>query len=288
VKVLITGAGGQLGRALQVKAPQDATVIALTRADLDVTDAAAVARIVMEHKPDLLFNAAAFTNVDRAEREWDSAQAVNSTAVGFLAEAAVHAGARFVHISTDYVFGGTRSQPYRPDDMPDPVNAYGHSKWAGERAALAVNPKSLIVRTAWLYAPEASNFVSTVLRSLSTQPQIEVVADQMGSPTYAPGLAGALWTLARQGATGILHYSDSGVASRYDFAVAIQEEAYALGLCKNTASIAPVATLDDDKRAKRPAVVVLEKSRTWMALGSKAPHWRTNLRTMLRDVRARG
>jgi len=281
MKVLITGAGGQLGSALQTMAPQDAIIIAMAKIDLDITDAAAVLRVMKEHKPQLIFNAAAYTDVDRAEHEPGKAQAVNGTAVGVLAAEAVKAGARFVHVSSDYVFGGMKGAPYRPEDSPDPINAYGKSKLDGERAALASDPGSLIVRAAWVYAHSTKNFVDTMLKSMRRQSEIYVVDDQIGTPTYAPGLASALWTLARKGAEGIFHYTDSGVASRYEFASAIREKALALGLLASAGPVIPISTIEDGTCAKRPLFSVLDKSKTWAAMTHTAPHWRTNLHSML-------
>lgn len=285
MRALIVGAKGQLGRGLLATAPDDATIIAHGSDTLDITDAAAVQTAVAAAKPDILFNAAAYTAVDRAESEADRAHAVNATAVGLLAAAARAAGARFVHISTDFVFDGLSGVAYAPDAPTNPVSAYGRSKLAGEAAAGA---DALIVRTAWVYAPTGGNFVRTMLRLMAERPEVRVVADQIGTPTYAPGLAAALWALAGRGLTGIHHYTDSGAASWYDFAVAIQEEALAAGLLTSAVPIIPIATADYPTPARRPHFSVLDKQSSFAALGGPAPHWRANLRMMIEAIRTYG
>ncbi|HEX7855578.1 MAG TPA: dTDP-4-dehydrorhamnose reductase [Sphingobium sp.] len=281
MKVLIVGGKGQLGRGLQASAPQGADIVSHDIDTLDITDKAAVDAMVRAVGPDIVFNAAAYTAVDKAESEEDAALAVNATAVGLLADAARENGAHFVHVSTDFVFDGTASAPYRPDAVPNPLSAYGRTKLAGERAA---GDDALIVRTAWVYAPTGGNFVRTMLRLMAQHPQVRVVADQIGTPTYAPDLAKALWALAEQRVTGIFHYTDSGVASWYDFAVAIQEEAVAAGLLETAVPIIPIATSDYPTPAVRPQFSVLDKSAISELLGGPAPHWRTNLRRMIAAI----
>ena len=285
MKVLITGAHGQLGRCLQATAPADAEIVGHDHDTVDITDAAQVAAVVAAEKPDILFNAAAYTAVDKSESDEARALAVNATAVGYLADAARSNGARLVHVSTDFVFDGRSSTPYTPDAPTAPLGAYGRTKLAGEKAAGA---DSLIVRTAWVYAPTGGNFVRTMLRLMAERPELRVVADQIGTPTYAPGLAAALWTLAGQGARGIYHYTDSGAASWYDFAVAIQEEALAAGLLNQAVPVTPITTADFPTAAKRPAYSVLDKQTTFAALGKPAPHWRVQLRAMIEEIRTNG
>lgn len=285
MKVLVTGAAGQLGRALRQSAPADAELVALARDGLDLADGDAIAAVVAHHSPDLIFNAAAYTAVDRAESDEATARLINATAVGHLAGAASEIGARLVHISTDFVFDGASGRPYRPSDPTGPLGLYGRTKLEGEQAA---GPDALIVRTSWVYAPIGANFVRTMLRLMGARSELGVVADQIGTPTYAPGLAAVLWALAGQGARGILHYTDSGVASWYDFAVAIQEEALAIGLLERPAAIRPIATSDYPTPARRPHFSVLEKDETWALLGGAAPHWRTNLRIMLGECKLNG
>jgi dTDP-4-dehydrorhamnose reductase len=285
MKVLITGANGQVGRALQATAPAGAQLLLTDVGELDICDAVAVERFVADAAPSLIINSAAYTAVDKAEGDAALAQAINADAVGNLAAAAGRHGARLVHISTDFVFDGTRGRPYRPDDAPNPLSVYGSTKLAGEQAA---GPDALTVRTSWVYAAVGGNFVHTMLRLMRERDEIRVVADQIGSPTFATGIAETLWALSAQGLAGIFHYTDSGAASWYDFAVAIQEEALALGLLDRQAKVTPIATSDYPTPATRPSYSVLDKSATIAALGGPAPHWRVNLRKMLQEVKTNG
>jgi dTDP-4-dehydrorhamnose reductase len=284
MKALIVGSKGQLGRALVASAPTDVEILAYASDTLDITDEAAVNAAVRAARPDYIFNAAAYTAVDKAETDESKALAVNATAVGFLANAAQGVGAKLVHVSTDFVFDGLLGTPYRPDAETSPLGAYGRTKLAGERLA----GDALIVRTAWVYAPQGNNFVRTMLRLMAERSEVKVVADQIGTPTYAPGLAAALWKLAIQGVHGVHHYTDAGAASWYDFAVAIQEEALALGLLTKAVPVIPIGTIDFPTPARRPHFSVLEKSSTFAALGGPASHWRTNLRIMLSEIKTNG
>jgi len=280
VRVLITGARGQLGRALIATAPSDVMPDATDLAELDITDAAAVEAHVAAFGPNLVINAAAYTAVDKAESEEAAAMRINAEAVDNLASAASASGARLVHVSTDFVFDGRQSSPYAPDAAPNPLSAYGRTKLAGEQAAGA---DALIVRTAWVYAAEGGNFVRTMLRLMAERDRLRVVADQIGTPTFATGLAEAIWALAGQGARGIYHHTDSGAASWYDFAVAIQEEALTRGLLTRAVPIEPIATIDYPTPAQRPAYSVLDKRATSALIGV-APHWRVRLRQMLEEL----
>jgi dTDP-4-dehydrorhamnose reductase len=284
MKVLITGHRGQLGDALLKCAPAHAEVTAIDRDELDLTQPDAVTAFVNACAPDLILNAAAYTAVDRAETDQAAAQAVNGDAVGTLAGLAHKRGAKLVHISTDFVFGDGASRPIPPDAPTNPLGVYGATKLDGEHRAIGNAPDALVIRTAWVYAPHGGNFVKTMLRLMGERPEIRVVADQIGAPTYAPGLAAAMWKLADVGAQGIMHYSDAGAASWYDFAVAIQEEALAIGLLDRAATIVPIRTEDYPTPARRPSYSLLDSSATWAALGGPAPHWRTNLRTMLQEL----
>ncbi len=280
MRLLLTGATGQLGQALAAAAPADAHLVALDRAALDLAEGDAIARAIVDHAPTLVVNAAAYTAVDRAESEPDLAHAVNAVAPGLLAAAAARAGAAFVHVSTDFVFDGTLGRPYRPDDAANPLSVYGRTKWEGEEAVRAAHPSPLIVRTAWVHAAGGRNFVATMLRLMAERAEIGVVADQLGTPTHADGLARALLELAQAGVTGTHHWTDAGVASWYDFAVAIREEALSLGLLARAAVVRPIATADYPTPARRPAYGILDKASAWAVTGPPA-HWREGLRACL-------
>lgn len=280
MKVCVTGVNGQVGKALLASAPAEATIEAVDRTRLDLSDSAAIAGFVTETRPDLVINAAAYTAVDRAESESDAAFAVNRDAVAAFAGALAGTGGKLVTVSTDFVFDGTSPRAYRPDDPRNPLSAYGRSKAAGEDAA---GKDALIVRTAWVHAAGGANFVRTMLRLMGEKDSLGVVADQIGAPTWATGLATTIWGLAAEGATGVWHHSDAGVASWYDLAVAIQEEALALGLLSRAIPIHPIATSAYPTPARRPAFSLLDSTATRELLGDHFTHWRVNLRHMLEE-----
>jgi dTDP-4-dehydrorhamnose reductase len=281
MKVLITGANGQLGRALQATARLGVSIIAAGSAELDIGDAAAVDALLSAERPDAIFNAAAYTAVDKAESEEALAMRINAEGVANLARGAAAVGARLVHVSTDFVFDGRSGIPYAPEAPTAPLGVYGRTKRQGE---IATGPDALIVRTAWVYGSQGGNFVRTMLRLMAERDEVRVVADQIGTPTFAASLADALWRLHAAGAKGLFHYTDSGAASWYDFAVAIQEEALAIGLLARAVPVIPIATSDYPTPAARPHYSVLDKSATFALLGGAAPHWRVNLRKMLKDI----
>jgi dTDP-4-dehydrorhamnose reductase len=280
MKVLLTGAAGQVGQALAASVPQGWSMAALTRTDLDIGEAAQVDAAVEARAPDLIVNAAAYTAVDKAESEPELAFRINRDGAAHLATAAHKRGARLVHLSPDFVFEGSGGRPYRTDDPTRPLGVYGASKLAGEHAVAAAAPDSLILRTAWVYGPVGANFLATMLRLMASRPELGVVADQVGTPTSTPTLAGAIWSLVQAGARGIWHYTDAGAASWYDFAVAIAEEALAAGLLSQAPLVKPIATADYLTPAKRPAYSVLDKTATCALIGP-APHWRVALRAVL-------
>lgn len=286
MKVVITGADGQLGRELQRTASPAHDLVALTRGDLDLTDGDAVSSVIRALEPEAVINAAAYTAVDRAEEERDRAFAVNADGAGRLAEAAARAGAMMIHISTDFVFGESHGRPRLPSERPEPLGVYGASKLAGEaKVAAATGEAALILRTAWVYSRYGRNFVTAILERIRGGDAIGVVSDQVGSPTWARGLAQALWRALVLGLDGIHHWTDAGVASWYDFAVAIQDEALDLGLLEHSVQIRPLRSADYETAAPRPAFSVLDKTATWEALGVEPSSWRHALRVMLGELR---
>lgn len=280
MKALVTGANGQLGRALLGCVPEGWNAVALDRAVLDLSDAGAIERLVDQEQPDLVINAGAYTAVDRAESEPDLAQAVNAGAPAAFARALAGSSARLVQISTDFVFDGGRGQPYRPLDLRNPQSVYGTSKAAGEDGA---GDRAIIVRTSWVHAAGGANFVRTMLRLMRERDELRVVADQIGSPTWASGLADTVWGLAAKAEPGIYHHRDAGVASWYDFAEAIAQEAAVLGLIGRVPTIVPIATADYPTPAQRPAYSVLDVSETRALLGDPHLHWRAQLKSMLQE-----
>jgi dTDP-4-dehydrorhamnose reductase len=285
VKAVVTGAGGQLAKSWIAAAPPGWMVSGLTRAELDITDEAAVDKVIGDEAPDLILNAAAYTAVDRAESEPDLAFQVNRDGAAHLARAATRTGARLIQVSTDFVFDGASGRPYRPDDPTGPLNVYGASKLAGEQAVAAAAPDALVVRTAWVYGPTGGNFLATMLRLMAERPEVRVVADQIGAPTSTQTLAAALWGLAESMAGGILHFTDAGVASWCDFARAIAEEALAAGVLARPAKVTPIRTADYPTAARRPAFSVLDCTAAYALLGAPAPPWRTALRAVLAGMK---
>lgn len=269
---LITGSRGQLGQELAKLLP-DAI---LTDADtLDITDAAAVNAFVREHNIDTIINCAAYTAVDRAEDDADVAHRVNVIGPENLAKS----GARVVHISTDYVFDGTAHTPYEPSDAPNPVSVYGKTKLAGERAVLDNARAAVIIRTAWLYSPYGNNFVKTMRRLGAEKSEINVVCDQIGTPTCAADLATAIATILpnmRDGMREIYHFTDAGVCSWYDFACAIME------LSGLKCHVNPIPSSAYPTRATRPFYSVLSKEKIKHDFPTiNIPHWQEALKTCL-------
>ena len=285
MKVLVTGAAGQLGRALRAMRPASVELIACTRADLDIGDAQAVQLRLERERPDVIINAAAYTAVDKAESEPERARRINTGGPGNLARSARGIGARLIHVSSDFVFDGEASSPYRPEAPTRPLSVYGLTKRDGESAVLAALPEhSVIVRTAWVYAAEGANFMRTMLRLLGERGAVRVVADQVGTPTAAGPLAEVLWRIAAEPQIrGIHHWTDAGVASWYDFAVAIAEEGSARGLLPTAVTVTPIATEEYPTPARRPAYSVLDK-RSLAAFGFAPLHWRQRLRETLQGL----
>lgn len=285
MKALVTGASGQVGRALVSQCPAGWRCQTPGRGELDLADPAAIRAFVAREKPDIVFNAAAYTAVDRAESEPELAHAINAAAPGAFADALAATGGRLVQLSTDFVFDGAQGRPYRPDDPRRPLSVYGQTKAAGEDAA---GPGAIVVRTSWVHAAGGANFVRKMIALMNEREELRVVADQIGAPTWATGLAAALWTLGQHGRAGIWHYRDCGVASWYDFAEAIGHEALALGLVTRVPRIVPVATDAFPTPARRPGFSLLDIDATSAFLGEAPAHWRANLKTMLQEERALG
>lgn len=285
MKTLITGAKGQLGGALVKTAPQGALLTAIDLEELDLSDLAAVRTFLGENRPDVILNAAAYTAVDKAESDEALARTINAEVVAVLSQTMAKRGGKLVHVSTDFVFDGSSARAYLPDDQRSPLSVYGHTKAAGEDA---LHTNDLLVRTAWVYETGGANFVRTMLRLMREREELGIVADQIGAPTWARGLAQTIWDLVAADASGIFHHCDAGTASWYDFAVAIAEEAHAIGLLDAIPAIRPITTADYPTPAARPAFSLLDCRATREALGSEPVHWRANLRLMLAEEAVRG
>lgn len=285
MKVLITGADGQLGRTLVKTAPIDTCLTAYPRAKLDISDRDAIEQSVAALEPDVIINCAAYTSVDRAENERQLAQRVNADGSRYLADAARQTRAHLVHVSTDFVFDGDACIPYKPEAITNPLSVYGATKRAGEIAVLDTLPtRSFILRTSWVYASAGNNFVRTMLRLMRDNRIVRVVADQIGTPTSTQSLALALWAISNQPQiVGIHHWTDAGIASWYDFAIAIAEEAAALRLLSTDVVVTPIATRDYPTAAQRPRYSVLDTT-SLDCLSIERVHWRKRLRNVLSEI----
>ncbi len=279
MNILVTGADGQLGNCMRdVSAASSDNYIFTDVAQLDITDAGAVKKAVKDNSIDVIVNCAAYTNVDKAESDADFAELLNSTAVGNLADALKETGGTLIHISTDYVFGGDPyNTPCREDQKGTPTGVYGLTKLHGEQRIAESGVKALIFRTAWLYSEYGRNFVKTMLNLTATKPELKVVFDQTGTPTYAGDLAAAIFHIMEDrlmdGNEGVYHYSNEGVCSWYDFTKTIAEMAGNDGC-----DIQPCHSDEFPSPVKRPAYSVLDKTKFKRTFGMEVPYWTESLK----------
>ncbi len=298
MKVLLTGAAGQLGHALRQQLPAGVELIATSRNGgdglqaLDLANAVACRTAVLEHRPDWVLNAGAYTAVDRAESEPELALAVNAGAPRAFAEALLDTGGRLLQVSTDFVFNGQQGSPYRPEQSRDPLGAYGATKAAGEEAVeqvLGGSGRGVILRTSWVIGPVGKNFALTMLRlhrerGASGQ-ALGVVEDQVGCPTSTASLAAACWrAITANVQEPVLHWSDAGAASWFDVAVAVGELAQELGLLEQSAAVNPLTTAEYPLPAQRPSYSLLDCSSSRRALGLVPTPWRQSLRQLLQAL----
>ena len=290
MRILVTGAEGQLGRSVrrtveraQANGAVDDEYLYTDVAQLDITNREAVLGYVADNRIDIIVNCAAYTNVERAEEDEEGAHLLNAVAVGYLAEAAKRNDALLVHISTDYVFMGGCCAMLTEESHPQPVNAYGRTKLAGERAVQASGCHHIIIRTAWLYSEFGANFVKTMLRLTAERESVRVVSDQLGTPTYAGDLAEALVGIIteRNFREGLYHYTDLGECSWWQFAVEIARLAGHTG-CE----IKPCTTAEYGARAARPHYAVLDKTKFMTTFGVSIPEWRESLKKCLDELQA--
>ena len=280
MKVLLFGAAGQVGRETIIAAAEDPSVrlVALTRAEADLAAPNAGRDAIRREAPDVVINAAAWTKVDAAETEWAAAERLNATAVGELAAASREMGARFVHISTDYVFAGDKkSAPLNEDAPTGALNAYGRTKLEGERLAIAAHPASVILRTSWVFSAHGSNFLKTMLRLAETRDEINVVADQIGGPTPASAIASACLKIAAHKSPpgGVYHFQGAPAASWAEFAEAIFQAA------GKPVRVNRIATRDYPMPARRPLFTVLDCSKIAAVFGVAQPDWRGSIKATI-------
>ena len=300
MNILVTGADGQLGSELRNIADSGAVSHRFIFTDvsgkegsrteyLDITDADAVRKKAMDCNADVIVNCAAYTDVDRAEEDYAAADIVNHKAVGNLAGAAAEYGALLMHVSTDYVFGGDASVPYLEDSPVAPTGVYGVTKLDGERAVIESGCRHMIFRTAWLYSPYGKNFVKTIRRLVSEKDSINVVFDQVGTPTCAGDLAALIYMIIEKGMldrTGIYHFSNEGVCSWYDFAIAIRDlSGYGHdGPAGHFCRISPCHSDEFPSKVKRPHYSVLDKTRVKSVFGVEIPHWMDSLKAVIEKM----
>ena len=287
MNILVTGANGQLGNEMQLVSKQSDdhylfTDVAEGYTKLDITNLEEIRRMVKENHIEVIVNCAAYTNVDKAETDYDTADLLNNTAAGNLAEAMKEVNGTLVHVSTDYVFQGDRNVPCKEDWETNPLGVYGKTKLAGERSIEATGCHAIIIRTAWLYSPFGKNFVKTMQNLTATKETLKVVFDQVGTPTYAGDLAAAIFHIieTRQlQKTGVYHFSNEGVCSWYDFAKLICE------LSGNTCDIQPCYSEEFPSPVKRPHFSVLDKSKIKRTFGVKVPYWTDSLRVCINELK---
>lgn len=292
LSVALLGAGGQLGQTLIADWAENGqvagdTLYPFSREELDICSPGQLDEKLGPLGVNVIVNAAAYTQVDKAEADAEQAMRVNGQGATAVAEFAARHGCRLIHVSTDFVFDGQSSSAYRPDHPTAPLGSYGLSKLAGEQGINRACPSSsVIIRTSWLYSRYQPNFVTTMVQLMGQRDRLGIVADQIGTPTSTHSLATLLARVIRdEEAAGIFHWSDAGVASWYDFAVAIQEEALAAGLLKGAIPITPITTAEYPTPAARPAFSVLDKTESYRCFHMPAIHWRNELRHVIKELK---
>jgi dTDP-4-dehydrorhamnose reductase len=284
-KILIAGAGGQLGSELQTSAPEWALVMPYSELQLDITDQSACLHEIKDQKPDWIINAAAYTNVDKAETEVELARRVNKDGAENLARAARSVGAGLIHISTDFVFSGDIDRLYNEEDEPAPLNVYGETKLAGEQQVQnLLFERAVIIRTSWLYSARGKNFLKTILRLLKENSVLTIVSDQVGVPTSVRSLSHVIYRAAELDLNGLFHWCDAGQCSWYDFACEIQAQALELGLLKEEKEIKPILTSDFPAKARRPARSAMNQHKLAAATGVDPLPWQNELKLVLQTI----
>jgi dTDP-4-dehydrorhamnose reductase len=285
--IIVIGKSGQLASELSCLNNMNQNIIALGRYDIDIFDVESMCIILKERGARAVINTAAYTAVDKAESEIENVYALNETGSKNVAHACSLLNIYLVHISTDFVFDGQNTSPYLPSNLCNPMSAYGKSKRAGEKAVLETLPdSSCVLRTSWVYSRFGNNFLKTMLKLMTERDELDVVGDQIGTPTNASGLANACMQIVTYRLVGTHHYTDAGLASWYDFAEAIYEIGIELGMLNKTISLKPISTSEYPTAAMRPAYSVLDKTSLLEAMPSIVLfHWRDQLRAMMKTMK---
>jgi dTDP-4-dehydrorhamnose reductase len=287
MKILVIGKNGQLAQELLLLSTPNVEIMCMGREQINVLDKSSLLKTITENNVDAVINACAYTAVDNAEKKDDQAYKINTLAVKNLAEVCKALSLHLVQISTDFVFNGLKSSPYLPNDETAPLSVYGKTKAEAEQLLTQIIPNaSCIIRTSWVYSCYGNNFVKSMMRLMAEKPALGIVCDQIGTPTYAKGLAQVSLTAAKEKVNGIHHWTDAGVASWYDFSIAVQELAIEKGLLEKSIPINPINTQSYPTPAKRPSYSVLDKSSSMLAFpDSPVIHWRKQLSSMLDELK---
>ncbi len=294
MKILLTGSRGQMGKEIIryfncFLKSSSIELIQTTRSEFNLTEHEMCSKFIQQNKPDFIINAAAYTAVDKAEEEFNIAENINGTSLFVISNSLRETGGKLLHLSSDYVFDGTHNQPYLPNHIRNPINNYGKSKVIGEKAIeeiLFPVEQGYILRTSWLIGPVGNNFALTILNLLNQKKELRVISDQIGNPTTTNSLATICWSIilnlaANKKLPNIMHWSDSGVASWYDVAIAVSEIGFEMGLTSGLSYIKPVLTEEYKTIAKRPYYSILNCKETENSLNIKQTYWRTKLREVL-------
>lgn len=290
MRVLITGANGQVGRELMRRVPAGFKAMGMSSAELDITNAQQLNQVVANLQPQMIINAAAYTAVDKAENEVEQAWAVNCEGVRHLAAVAEQLDIPLLHISTDYVFAGDADKPYQETDATEPTGVYGASKLAGEKTLADGCRQYIVLRTSWVFGAHGSNFVKTMLRLGRERSELSVVADQYGCPTSAASIADTLWALAQRYSTqgtlqwGVYHFSGTPLCTWHAFAQEIFSQAKAQGLLATVPVVHAITTADYPTAAKRPAWSVMDGSKLYTTYGIAQPDWQKDLKTVVAEL----
>lgn len=286
MKVLVTGSEGQLGsECMRLLVERGIEAIGTDIRTLDLCDLDSVPNAVASYGAQWIIHCAAYTQVDRAEGDAERAFCINRDSSRAVAEGAQRSGSRMVYVSTDFVFSGDKGIPYDETDAPAPLSVYGRSKWEGEQVVLEALPDALVFRTGWVYGVHGNNFVKAILRLAAERDRLTIVDDQVGTPTWTADIADALITLMERDVKGVVHFTNEGVASWYDFAVEVYKLAQQYGVPLKAKSIVPISSRDYPAAAQRPHYSVMSKVKVRSLLKSDIPHWRTSLERMLMSMR---